>query len=82
LRFLIEVFRVHFPDSKLIVGSGGGQAQQNLGICGGTRNSADWNLAEQVINQSKIRWALSNFKSFKLAGTYGIVPAHLQQGEE
>jgi hypothetical protein len=45
-------------------------------------NSADCNLPEQVINQPKIRWALSNFKPFKSAGTYGIVPAHLQQGVE
>jgi hypothetical protein len=29
---LKELFRVHFPDSKLI-DSGDGQDQQNLGIC-------------------------------------------------
>jgi hypothetical protein len=35
-----------------------------------------------VINQSKIRWALSSFKPFKSAGTYEIIPALLQQGAE
>jgi hypothetical protein len=35
-----------------------------------------------VINQSKITWALSNFKPFKSAGTDGIVVLHLQQGAE
>jgi hypothetical protein len=35
-----------------------------------------------VINQSKIRWAISRFKRFKSAGTSGILPALLQQGLE
>jgi hypothetical protein len=30
---LKEMFRVHFPERKLIHGSGNGQGQQNLGIC-------------------------------------------------
>jgi hypothetical protein len=30
---LKEMFRVHFPDSKLTDDSGDGQGQQNLGIC-------------------------------------------------
>jgi hypothetical protein len=45
-------------------------------------NRRDWNLAKNVINQSKITWALSIFKPFKSAGTDGIVPALLQQGIE
>ena len=36
-------------------------------------NRGDWNLAGQVINQSKIRLALGTFKSFKSVGTDGIV---------
>jgi hypothetical protein len=35
-----------------------------------------------VINQSKIRWALSTIKQLKSAGTNEIVPAPLQQGVE
>jgi hypothetical protein len=48
-----ELFRVHFPDSKLIDDSGGGQSQQNLGVCGGITNRGGQNLAKQVLNQSK-----------------------------
>jgi hypothetical protein len=75
-----ELFRVHFPDSKLIDESYDGQGQLNLGICGRIMNRGDWNLAKRVINQSKIKWALGTFKPFKSAGTDGIVPALLQQG--
>jgi hypothetical protein len=35
-----------------------------------------------MINQSKIRWALDNFKPFKSAGTDGIVPVLFQQEAE
>jgi hypothetical protein len=47
---LTELFRVHFPDSKLINDSGDGQGQQNLGICRHITNRGDWNLAKIVIN--------------------------------
>jgi hypothetical protein len=77
-----EPFRVHFPDSKLTDNSGDGQGQQNLGICERITNRGDWNLAKRVINQSKIRWALSTFKPFNSAGTDEIIPAFLQQGAE
>jgi hypothetical protein len=77
-----ELFRVHFPDSKLIDDSGDGQDQQNLTICERITNRGDWDLAKRVINHSKIRWSLSTFKPFKSAGTDGILPALLQQGVE
>jgi hypothetical protein len=52
---LKELFRVYFPDSKLIDDSyNDGQGQQNLGICGCITNMGDWNLAKHMINQSKI----------------------------
>jgi hypothetical protein len=38
---LKELFRVHFPHSKLIEDSDDGQDQQNLGICGGITNRGD-----------------------------------------
>jgi hypothetical protein len=77
------LFRVHFPDSKLIDDSyDNGQGQQNLGICKRIMNRGDWNLARRVINQSKIRWALGTFKPLKFAGIDGIVPVLLQQGVE
>jgi hypothetical protein len=80
---LKELVRVHFLDSKLIDHSYDvGQGQLNLGICGRIKNRGDWNLAKRVNNQSKIRCALGTFKSFKSAGTDGIVPALLQQGME
>jgi hypothetical protein len=65
---LEELFRVHFPDSKRIDDSDDGQDQRNLGVCGCRTNRGDWDLAKRVINQSKIRWALSTFKPFKCAG--------------
>jgi hypothetical protein len=49
---LKELFRIHFPDSKLIDDSGG-DGQQNLGMCERITKSGDWNLAKHVINQSK-----------------------------
>jgi hypothetical protein len=64
----------------LIDDSCDGQGQQNLGIGERIKNRGYWNLAKRVINQSKIRWALNNFKPFKSAGTDGIAPALLQQG--
>jgi hypothetical protein len=80
---LKELLRVHFPDSKLIDNdSDDGRGQQNLDACGHITNWGDWNLAKHVINQSKIRWRLGTFKPYKSAGTDGIVPALLQQGEE
>jgi hypothetical protein len=42
----------------------------------------DWKLAEHVINQLKIGWAMGTFKPFKFEGTNGTVPALLQQGME
>jgi hypothetical protein len=80
---LKELFRVHFPDSKLIDDdSGDGRGQQNLDACKYIANRGDWNLAKHVINQSKIRWALGTLKPYKSAETDGIFPALLQQGEE
>jgi hypothetical protein len=77
------LFGVLFPDSKLTDDSYDDvQVQQRLGICGRITNRGDWNLTKRVINQSKTRWALGTFKSFKPAGRDGIVPALLQQGVE
>jgi hypothetical protein len=78
-----ELFRVHFPDSKLTDDSyDNGQGQQYLGICERIPNRGDRNLARCVINQSKFRWALRTFKPFKSAGTDGIVLVLLQQWVE
>jgi hypothetical protein len=50
---LKKLFRVHFPDSKLIDDSyNDGHGQQNLSICGRITNREDLNLAKRVINQS------------------------------
>jgi hypothetical protein len=80
---LEELFMVHFPDSKPIDDSRDNrQGQQYLGKCERITHRADWNLAKRVINQSRIRWALSMLKPFKAAGADETVPALLQQGEE
>jgi hypothetical protein len=80
---LKELFRVHFPYSKLTDDSyDNEQGRQNLVICERIMNRGDWNLARRVINKSKIRWALGIFKPFKSARTDEIVPVLLQQGAE
>jgi hypothetical protein len=74
---LLELCRVSFPDSRLSNGPKDGQGQSDLG--GGTcrANREDWNLVKRIINQSKIKWAISTFKPFKSARTDGTVPALL-----
>jgi hypothetical protein len=52
---LKELFKVHFPGSMLIDDSSDGLGQQNLDVCRHRTNRGDWNLARNVINQSKIR---------------------------
>jgi hypothetical protein len=48
---LKELFRVHFPDSKLIDDSEDGQDQQNLYVCECIMKRGDWDLAKRVIKQ-------------------------------
>jgi hypothetical protein len=72
--------RVRFPGSAGEEVTLEGLGQPNLRSFAAHRE--DWELFKKVIDQSKIRWAISTFKSFKLAGTDGIVPALLQQGVE
>jgi hypothetical protein len=80
---LKELFRVHFPNSKLIDNSyENEQGQHNLGICEHITKSGDWNLARHVMNQTKIKWALGTFKPFKSAGADGIVTILLKQRVE
>jgi hypothetical protein len=57
-----------------------GQGQPNLRAF--ATHKEDWKLSIKVIDQSKIRWAISTFKPFKSAGNDGIVPALLKQGVE
>jgi hypothetical protein len=54
---LNELFRVYFPDSKLIDNLDDGQGQQNLSTCQSRTNRADWNLAKVIINPSA--WPLN-----------------------
>jgi hypothetical protein len=44
---LKELFRIHFPDSRLINVSYDGQGQLNLHICRRRMNMGDWNLARK-----------------------------------
>jgi hypothetical protein len=79
---LLELCRVHFPDSRLTDGSTDGQGQLDLGGCTCRTNREDWNLVRRVIDQSKVKWAINTFKPLKSAETDGIVPALLQHGLE
>jgi hypothetical protein len=74
-RTLKELFRVHFPDSMLIDDLGERQRLKNLCVCRHIMNREEWNLAKNIINQSKIRGALSTYTPFKSARLDGIVPA-------
>ena len=42
----------------------------------------DWNLASNIFDLDKIRWAIDSFKPFKSAGEDEIVPAFLQNGKD
>jgi hypothetical protein len=64
---LKELFRVHFPDSISADDSNDGLDQQSLDVRKCTMNWGERNLARNVINQSKIRWALGTSKQFKSA---------------
>jgi hypothetical protein len=77
---LRELYRVHSPGSAGEEVTLEGHGQPNLRAF--AVHWEDWKLVKKVNDQSKIRWAISTFKPFKLAGTNGIVPALLQQGVE
>jgi hypothetical protein len=77
---LRELYRVHFTGSAGEEVTLEGQGQPNLREFAAHRE--DWELSIKVIDQSKIRLAISTFKTFKSAYTDGIVPALLQQGVE
>jgi hypothetical protein len=77
---LREICKVHFPGSAREEVTLAGQGQQNLRAFAAHRE--DWELSKKVIDQSKVRSAISTFKLLKSAGTDEIVPALLQQGGE
>jgi hypothetical protein len=76
---LKELFRGYFPDSRLTEDSNNGPQQLKLDVCKSRRNGGDWNLVRNIIEQSKIRWALGAFKPIKSGGTDATVLALLQQ---
>ena len=68
---------VHFAGSSVEERTLEGHKQPSLRPKAAHR---DCLLSTNVINQSKIRWAMSTIKLFQSPGTDGIVPALLQQG--
>jgi hypothetical protein len=74
----LELCTVHFPDFRLTDCSMDGQGQSDLGERTRRTNRADWNLVRRMIDQSRIKWAINSFSSFKSARTDCIVPALLQ----
>lgn len=77
---LKQLFKVHFPGSKVLNQTGIEQESSNTIGTKYRTNRDDWLLAKSVINQSKIKWAIGTFKPFKSPGSDGIIPAFLQQG--
>jgi hypothetical protein len=76
-KILKELYRVHFPGSAKEEVTLKGQGRTNPRAFAARRE--DWELSKKVTDQSKIRWAISTFTPFTLAGTDGIAPALLQQ---
>jgi hypothetical protein len=64
------IFKVCFLGSKLTDDALG---QKNLDLYRCRINQRDCNLIRNLINQSKIPWALSTFKLFKAVGTEEIL---------
>jgi hypothetical protein len=52
---LKQLFRIHFPDKRLIDDLDDWLGQLSLGMHGRRMNRVDWNLARNIFNQSKIR---------------------------
>jgi hypothetical protein len=62
---LKELFRVHFPDSRITDDSGDVQGQLNLDAHRCKMNMGDWNLSRTVFNHFKIKWAVGTFIPLK-----------------
>jgi len=75
---LKELDRVHFPRSHVHKVTWQKHGQPNLVTY--TAQKEDRKLCKKVIDQSKIRWVIDTFKTFKSAGTDEIVPALWQEG--
>jgi hypothetical protein len=75
---LTELYRIHFPGSAGVEVTLEGHRQPNLRAF--AVHTENWELSKKVPDQSKIRYVISTFKPFKLAGTDGIVHELLQQG--
>jgi hypothetical protein len=71
---LLKLRRVHFPDFRPTDVLMDGKGQSYLGKCTCRKKKGDWNLVRRMIDQSRIKWAISTFRPFKSAGTDGIVP--------
>lgn len=46
----------------------------------GTSPKWDWDMAEQVITNDPIKWAVNVFSPYEAVGPDGILPALLQRG--
>jgi hypothetical protein len=79
---LKELFRVHFPYSKLTAYSDNGHGQLNLDVFRNRTKRRDWNLARSVTSQFKITCVLDTVKLHKSVGTDETVPAILWQVRE
>lgn len=65
----------HFPGSEVLTTIKWQDEEYNS-------DNAHWQIAERVITEDKLRWAISSFQPFKSAGPDGIFPALLQWGSE
>ena len=79
---LTELFRVHFPRSIALEQSP--ETWKSSGLENFTRRASreDWQVSKRVIDQSKIKWAISSFEPYKSPGPDGICPIMLQKGPD
>ena len=68
------LLKTHFPGSSII--DGGDVDYEDFG----TSRSSDDLLAQSVITESRITWAINSLKPFKSPGVDGILPVFLQKG--
>ena len=68
----------HFPGSKTLTKNDAGEPITLEPLLRGNRG--DWVLARQIVNLTKVRWAVKTFHPYKSPGMDGIFSALLQQG--
>ena len=68
--------KVHFPGSVSIANS------SRNDVLNSTSNRLNFESAQKIFTEEKIRWSVNSFSAFKYPGLVAIFPALLQKGIE